>query len=104
MERLEQKLREEYKEEIAELKRAQLCRNLDLARQIRAEMTQNSRRIARLEAEKKELESYTPKQLSTVKSKGWLTAHFNCIACGSETARLGRWKCKGCHHEQRNVW
>ncbi|KAH9205376.1 P-loop containing nucleoside triphosphate hydrolase protein [Leptodontidium sp. 2 PMI_412] len=98
--KLERKLKAEHEIEMRELEVAQRDRNRELARQIRAEMVRNNLRIARLEAEKKELENSAPKTLPKAKREGlfgW--GSYRCLFCDKKTSQCGRWTCKSCNHQ-----
>ena len=73
----------------------------ELEKQIRAEMRETLQRIARLEAENRELENLT---LPTAKKTGFLSRRmYRCLYCDRvETKKVGRWTCKMCNNTQTN--
>jgi len=103
--KLRRKMKAEHEAEMVELRIAHRNRDLELARQIRAEMALSSLKIAQLEAEKRELENSTPKVLPIAHRKGlfgW--GSYRCLHCAEKTTQFGRWTCKRCKHQQRNKW
>jgi len=105
LEKLEQKLKAEREFEKRELEAAQRDRNRRHAEEIRAEMEKIRHKIALLVAEKKKLDTSTPKAFPRAKREGlfgW--GSYHCLCCNKETKHVGIWTCKCCNHHQRNLW